>query len=66
MLTGMRHKAVLVLGCVLPAVVVACGGTESDPTLVPVDTDIPTQTASKIQSEPTVTSILFQLLRLLR
>ena len=27
MLSGMRHTAVLVLGCLLLAVVIACGGT---------------------------------------
>ena len=48
------------------AVVTACGEADTGSTPVPVSIDIPTQTASKIQSEPTVTSILFQLLRLLR
>ena len=45
MLAGMRHKAVL--GLVLVAVVTACGGTEPEPTPLPVATDIPSQTASE-------------------
>ena len=49
-----RHTAVLLLGLVLVAVV-ACGGTEPEP--VTVATEIPTQTASKVKSEPTVTAI---------
>ena len=62
MLTGMSHKVVLVLGCVLLAVVTVYigtlfGRTELDPTPVPVATNIPTQTASKIKSEPTATAI---------
>ena len=43
-------------GVVLVAVVTACGGMEPEPTPVPVATDIPTQTASKIKSEPTATA----------
>ena len=46
-----RHTAVLVLATVLVEVVTGCGGTEPEP----VATEIPTQTASKVKSEPTAT-----------
>ena len=48
----------LVLGFVLLVGVMACGGTESKPTPMPVATTVPTQTASKIESEPIVTATL--------
>ena len=49
---GMKHTAVLVLELVLVAGVMACGETESEHAPVPVATTIPTQAASKIESEP--------------
>ena len=53
----MKHTAILVLGYLLLAVVVACGGKNPEPISIPVSTNIPTQIASKIQSEPTDTPI---------
>ena len=57
MIMGMKHTAILVLGCLLLAVFIACGGKDPEPISIPVSTNIPTQIASTIQSEPTGTPI---------
>ena len=50
MLTGIRHKALLVLGCVLLAVVMACGDTRRADTPTPE-----AKVVAKVEVEPSLT-----------
>ena len=55
MLSGMRHKTLVALACVMIAMVMACSAAESESEPTPVITTVPTQAVARIDSDPIVT-----------
>mgnify|MGYP000695777285 CR=1 FL=1 len=50
MLVGMRHTAVLVLGCVAVALVVACGGTPQPTPTPTLDVEATVEAAEDVET----------------